>query len=61
MTTATEIECAECGVEIDGDDGQHCGACLIEVWRDYCEECGAEPGDKCVEGCANEHKGESNE
>ena len=58
MTTTTDDRECKCGAVFlsDGDDDLLCGACLIEEWEDYCEECGADPEEPCAEGCVNEHK-----
>lgn len=56
MDTTTLVDCANCGVSFEDCDSEYCESCLITVWEDYCEECGAEDDEPCAEGCVNEHK-----
>ena len=46
----------DCGATIitADPDEVRCGACLIQDWTDFCEECGAEDDQPCVAGCPNE-------
>lgn len=54
MIAIADTTC-RCGqvLHTESDDSELCGACLIEEWADFCEECQAEGDEPCAEGCQN--------
>ena len=51
-------KCADCGQEVlyPEDTQERCVPCHEKYWSYWCEECGAEPEEKCADGCVNERK-----
>ena len=52
------INCKDCGGEVldPENTGERCVPCNDTYWSFWCEECGAEPEDKCADDCVNKNK-----